>query len=1493
MMIRTPVIVVALLVMSAIAAAQTKTSSTSWCDVEYPAVAVLGDTFEVKVTPGDVPAGMKIAVDLHWSSRDQSQGGFLMHTERQEAVSGKACVFRFNLPVRDGIGAIRPIVFLTPDGSFESRTEMYAVPAVSVGTRQQREAAGNAAATRKASANWCEVEYPAVAVPGDTIEIKVTPREVQGEMKLAVDLHWSSKDQAAGGFLAYAERQPAQSGKPRVFHFRIAERENLGFVRPIVFLTPDGSFDNRTEQFNVPPIPVGTREQQQAAGATAVRMRKASSDWCDMEYPSTAKTGDVIEVKVTPRDVEAGMKLAVDLHWSSRDQKSGGFLTQTDRQDALNGSTCVFHFRIPARENMGTILPIVFISPDGSFENRKAQFNAPGIAVEEAKQESAAAEPAAPKAERPASATYRKSWIWIQPVEREVTENDTFDLTVEYYLDPSDHWGGSTKLAIVPLGPWIDNPDGKYTTQRMHISYYGLWPQSVEVSPGRNKHTFTLKTSKLYPFNSLHFLARFEDANGGPWPWDIRGGGVTLIPARPYYTLGTAVPGNLFTYDQQPHLQIRFADGAIKGESRTLRYTVVDTAGQEFSGEHVFVSGAPGEVVEFPLELKRRGISLIEAEVDGWGRREMTIGWIPNVQQVVNGKPTPFGVTNVSSAEASRIAQRLGFSWVRHFTSWASLQPAPDVWKLEGMDRVLQTNREYGLMPWICLIGPPAWVQTDEPRNVGYAPYAFDPAALAQSVRVMSERWKGLIWGWEWQNEIVPGNDVPDPVANYLEFCRVGTEAARSVDPSLRVQMAGGLWPRNFRAELLKRGIANYVDVVPVHYSNLDGVRDAQEDIAAAGAKHVGVWDNETARGLSVWKMPLREMLQVRIQSRWVMDRWPDLLVAGAEQVTYFGGGSDPCGNWSYLLDESTPRPVAATLAVLISKLSHAQPIGKFYHSGGTLHLFAKDRRAILVASPYGDGAIRGLRVSSPQVTIVDYQGNETSLATPDGLMDLQLTDMPVFVEGADLATLKSYLVMTVGTSTRPRPLVQLTAVQGEPLEVPLQLQNLYDTSMTFHVSLVTEEKVETVSEATVTLTPGERKVVQLRVDPSQTARQWLARIAFVGSDLPAVERPFQVTWINPSMLGNLLKNGGFEAPSASAAKPEAWWLSEGVQRIASDGRLGTGKYMLKYQGRDTWLSASQSIPFTGGQSFLYTAWAQTHNVRQGGSNVTYVFANGKKQDLYIPHVFQTPPTSKGWQLLIFRGNAPESTKELSVTPLMSGADGSMLLDNVRVTLYEGSNFAAEARRAAGAPKIDGDLSDWVGHEPIPLLAENQLTRFSSGYDWTPENLSGVAYLQWDEQALYLAVDVIDDRAATPFTDDRTPDSDSVTLAIQPNRIGKDANHQAFAYYLSAATPGGGSGRVTLYRPPAYAGGLPSGQLARDSSVYEVQIRRNGTRTTYEARLPWSELGGVQPRLGMKLGLSIRLDDNDGDGRAAAMTWGDGLEPAWEPSMFGVLTLTN
>lgn len=110
----------------------------------------------------------------------------------------------------------------------------------------------------------------------------------------------------------------------------------------------------------------------------------------------------------------------------------------------------------------------------------------------------------------------------------------------------------------------------------------------------------------------------------------------------------------------------------------------------------------------------------------------------------------------------------------------------------------------------------------------------------------------------------------------------------------------------------------------------------------------------------------------------------------------------------------------------------------------------------------------------------------------------------------------------------------------------------------------------------------------------------------------------------------------------------------------------------------------------------------------------------------------------------------------------------------------------------------------------------------------------------------------------------------------------------------SASAPGGGSGRHTLYRPPARNGGLPSGQLAKDSSVYELAVKREGDITAYELRIPWSETGGLTPAVGTRAGLSLQLFDADNNGLApSVMTWGGGLLPEWAPSAFGLLTLID
>jgi hypothetical protein len=57
--------------------------------------------------------------------------------------------------------------------------------------------------------------------------------------------------------------------------------------------------------------------------------------------------------------------------------------------------------------------------------------------------------------------------------------------------------------------------------------------------------------------------------------------------------------------------------------------------------------------------------------------------------------------------------------------------------------------------------------------------------------------------------------------------------------------------------------------------------------------------------------------------------------------------------------------------------------------------------------------------------------------------------------------------------------------------------------------------------------------------------------------------------------------------------------------------------------------------------------------------------------------------------------------------------------------------------------------------------------------------------------------------------------------------------------------------------------------------------------------MPWSELGGINPAFGTKIGLSLLLNDNDGNSKAATMSWGDGLISGWAPSNFGIATFVE
>src|SRR5437868_5628438 len=83
---------------------------------------------------------------------------------------------------------------------------------------------------------------------------------------------------------------------------------------------------------------------------------------------------------------------------------------------------------------------------------------------------------------RPKDISFKKSWItFVSPAQdKPVKAGEEFKVTIKYFLDASENWGEGTKLVLVPLGPWVDCPDGKYTKGRHHEMYPGLFTQEVK-----------------------------------------------------------------------------------------------------------------------------------------------------------------------------------------------------------------------------------------------------------------------------------------------------------------------------------------------------------------------------------------------------------------------------------------------------------------------------------------------------------------------------------------------------------------------------------------------------------------------------------------------------------------------------------------------------------------------------------------------------------------------------------------------------------------------------------------------------------------------------------------------------------------------------------------------------------------------------------------------------------------------------------------------------
>jgi len=170
----------------------------------------------------------------------------------------------------------------------------------------------------------------------------------------------------------------------------------------------------------------------------------------------------------------------------------------------------------------------------------------------------------------------------------------------------------------------------------------------------------------------------------------------------------------------------------------------------------------------------------------------------------------------------------------------------------------------------------------------------------------------------------------------------------------------------------------------------------------------------------------------------------------------------------------------------------------------------------------------------------------------------------------------------------------------------------------------------------------------------------------------------------------------------------------------------------------------------------------------------------------------------------------------------------------------------AHMNYATTVPVIDGNLDDWNGSSPVRIdtwehvkagrggivgdisLPEDMLQREAPSWQG-PEDLSGRAYLQWDEKYLYLAVAVKDDNIRIDEST-RIFGKDCVELFINTERgFSVVLAHPIFQACFAPRDRESGDCRVYVFR-------------TRESpSDLNALYRRTESGYVIEARIPWKE----------------------------------------------------
>lgn len=210
------------------------------------------------------------------------------------------------------------------------------------------------------------------------------------------------------------------------------------------------------------------------------------------------------------------------------------------------------------------------------------------------------------------------------------------------------------------------------------------------------------------------------------------------------------------------------------------------------------------------------------------------------------------------------------------------------------------------------------------------------------------------------------------------------------------------------------------------------------------------------------------------------------------------------------------------------------------------------------------------------------------------------------------------------------------------------------------------------------------------------------------------------------------------------------------------------------------------------------------------------------------------------------------------------------------------------------APVIDGNEDEMWRHVPRQKL-EKTIMAFGSGESpsrpTSPADLSADFRATWDQNNLYVLVDVVDDQLVSD-TDPINP----VTLPSGSQSIPwwYDDSIEIFLDADNAKTeqygPHDAQFRFNLGPQPTVRAYNQNNPIQVEGIAFAMRQTTNGYRL--EASFPWKSFA-VKPSAGASVGFDVHVnDDDDGGARDSQIAWNDKNDAAWEtPQAFGTIVL--